>query len=43
MTRAPSLAGAGDVMRHASMRLTAGFAYTGPPMKKLIARTLLDA
>jgi ABC-type phosphate/phosphonate transport system ATPase subunit/GNAT superfamily N-acetyltransferase len=43
MTRAPALAGSGDVMRHASMRLTAGFAYVGPPMKKLIARTLLDA
>jgi energy-coupling factor transporter ATP-binding protein EcfA2 len=43
MTRAPALAGAGDVMRHASSRLTAGFAYVGPPMKALVARTLLDA
>jgi energy-coupling factor transporter ATP-binding protein EcfA2 len=43
MTRAPSLATGGDVMRHASMRLTAGFAYIGPPLKKIVARTLLDA
>jgi energy-coupling factor transporter ATP-binding protein EcfA2 len=43
MTRAPSLAGGGDVMRHASTRLTAGFAYVGPPLKTLVARTLLDA
>ena len=42
MTRAPALAGAGDVMRHASMRLTAGFAYVGPPLKKLVARTQED-
>jgi GNAT superfamily N-acetyltransferase len=42
MTRPPSLAGAGDVMRHASMRLTAGFEYVGPPMKFLVARTLLN-
>jgi ABC-type lipoprotein export system ATPase subunit len=43
MTRRPSLAGAGDVMRHASFRFTAGFEYVGPPMKSLIARTLLDS
>jgi GNAT superfamily N-acetyltransferase len=43
MTRAPSLVGAGDVMRHASTRFTAGFAYVGPPMKSLVARTLLAA
>jgi energy-coupling factor transporter ATP-binding protein EcfA2 len=41
MTRKPSLAGAGDVMRHASLRFTAGFEYVGPAMKSLIARTLL--
>ena len=41
MTRKPSLAGTGDVMRHASLRFTAGFEYVGPPMKSLIARTLL--
>ncbi len=43
MTRAPSLAGAGDVMRHASMRLTAGFEYVGPPLPKMVARALLHA
>jgi ABC-type molybdenum transport system ATPase subunit/photorepair protein PhrA len=43
MTRAPSLAGGGDVMRHASMRWTAGFEYVGPPLPKLVARALLDA
>jgi energy-coupling factor transporter ATP-binding protein EcfA2 len=42
MTRAPSLAAPGDVTRHASMRLTAGFEYVGPAMKKLVARTLLE-
>jgi ABC-type phosphate/phosphonate transport system ATPase subunit len=42
MTRAPSLAGAGDVMRHASMRLTAGFEYVGPPLPKMVARALLN-
>jgi energy-coupling factor transporter ATP-binding protein EcfA2 len=42
MTRAPSLAAPGDVMRHASMRLTAGFEYVGPAMKTLVARTLLE-
>jgi hypothetical protein len=43
MTRAPALAGSGDVLRHATLRLTAGFVYVGPPMKKLVARALLDA
>jgi ABC-type lipoprotein export system ATPase subunit len=43
MTRAPSLAGGGDVMRHASTRLTAGFAYVGPALKKMVARSLLNA
>lgn len=42
MTRAPSLATPGDVTRHASMRLTAGFEYVGPAMKTLVARTLLE-
>jgi ABC-type ATPase involved in cell division len=43
MTRAPSLAGGGDVMRHATTRLTAGFVYVGPPLPVLVARTLLAA
>jgi energy-coupling factor transporter ATP-binding protein EcfA2 len=43
LTRAPSLASGGDVMRHASNRLTAGFAYVGPPLKTIVARALLDA
>jgi ABC-type lipoprotein export system ATPase subunit len=43
MTRAPSLAGSGDVMQHASTRLTAGFEYIGPPMTKIVARSLLAA
>ena len=38
-----SMAGSGDVMRHASTRLTAGFAYVGPPLPRLVARALLDA
>ena len=41
MKRAPSLAGRGDVMKHASDRLTAGFEYVGPPMNKKAARLLL--
>jgi ABC-type lipoprotein export system ATPase subunit len=43
MTRAPSLAGSGDVTRHASMRLTAGFEYVGPPLPRMVARALLNA
>jgi energy-coupling factor transporter ATP-binding protein EcfA2 len=43
LTRRPSLARAGDALRHASFRFTAGFEYVGPPMKSLIARTLLDS
>jgi hypothetical protein len=41
MTRAPSLAGAGDVVAHAATRLTAGFEYIGPPMPRIVARALL--
>ncbi len=43
MTRAPSLAGGGDRMRHASRRLTAGFTYVGPPLPSLVAHALLAA
>ena len=43
MTRAPSLAGGGDVLRHAGTRLTAGFEYVGPPLKTMVARALLAA
>src|SRR5207248_5169934 len=35
MTRAPSLAGRGDIFRHARTRLTAGFVYVGPALSSL--------
>lgn len=41
MTRSPSLAGAGDVVKHASGRLTAGFEYVGPAMPRIVAKALL--
>ena len=41
MTRRPSLAGGGDVTRHAIRRWTAGFEYAGPPMSSMIASTLV--
>jgi ABC-type transport system involved in cytochrome c biogenesis ATPase subunit len=43
MTRRPSLAGRGDVMRHATTRLTAGFLYVGLALAKDVARTLLGS
>jgi ABC-type lipoprotein export system ATPase subunit/GNAT superfamily N-acetyltransferase len=42
LTRRPSLAGRGDVMRHASTRLTAGFEYIGPALSSDLARILLS-
>jgi ABC-type lipoprotein export system ATPase subunit len=42
MHRAPSLAARGDVIKHASTRLTAGFEYVGPPMHKKAAKLLMD-
>jgi ABC-type lipoprotein export system ATPase subunit/GNAT superfamily N-acetyltransferase len=42
MTRRPSLAGTGDVMKHASTRLTAGFEYIGPALPLEAAHTLLN-
>jgi GNAT superfamily N-acetyltransferase len=41
MTRAPTLAGGGDIFRHASTRLTAGFVYVGPSLPLLVAKALL--
>jgi GNAT superfamily N-acetyltransferase len=41
MTRAPSFAAGGDIMKHASSRLTAGFQYIGPPLPKIQAKALL--
>ncbi len=43
LTRAPGLAGRGDVIRHARTRLTAGFEYIGPPLPLLQARALLGS
>jgi energy-coupling factor transporter ATP-binding protein EcfA2 len=40
MTRAPSMSASGDIIQHASTRLTAGFEYVGPPLGKLIAKAL---
>jgi hypothetical protein len=40
MTRAPALSPAGDVIKHANNRLTAGFLYVGPAMQKLQAKAL---
>ena len=40
LTRKPSLARRGDVLRHARTRLTAGFEYVGPPMPITDARKL---
>jgi ABC-type lipoprotein export system ATPase subunit len=42
MTRRPSLAAGGDVLKHASTRLTAGFEYIGPAMPAETAHTLLN-
>lgn len=42
MRRRPSLAGRGDVMKHATTRLTAGFEYVGPALPTAVARTLLQ-
>lgn len=41
MTRAPALSGAKDSIAHANTRLTAGFAYVGPPMSQIQAKALL--
>ena len=41
MTRAPSLVGTTDIIKHASTRLTAGFEYIGPAMKPFTAKALL--
>jgi energy-coupling factor transporter ATP-binding protein EcfA2 len=41
LRRRPSLAGRGDIVRHATTRLTAGFEYVGPAMPADVARTLL--
>lgn len=41
MTRRPSLGGRGDVFRHATTRLTAGFEYVGPALPAEQGRTLL--
>jgi GNAT superfamily N-acetyltransferase len=41
LKRSPSLAGGGDVFRHATTRLTAGFEYVGPAMPADVARTIL--
>ncbi len=41
MTRRPSLAGHGDVMKHASTRLTAGFEYIGPALSAEVAHSLM--
>jgi ABC-type lipoprotein export system ATPase subunit/GNAT superfamily N-acetyltransferase len=43
LTRAPALAGKGDVIRHARTRLTAGFEYVGPPLALLPAQALLGS
>jgi hypothetical protein len=40
MTRAPSMSASGDIIQHASTRLTAGFEYVGPPLGKLVAQAL---
>ena len=40
MTRVPSMTGGGDIISHASTRLTAGFIYVGPPLSPLIAKAL---
>ncbi len=43
MQRAPALASAhGDLLRHATTRLTAGFEYIGPPLSAAVARALLE-
>jgi hypothetical protein len=42
MKRQPSLAGHGDIIKHASSRLTAGFEYIGPAMNKRQAQLLLN-
>jgi GNAT superfamily N-acetyltransferase len=41
LTRAPGLAGRGDVIKHARTRLTAGFEYIGPALPPLQAQALL--
>jgi energy-coupling factor transporter ATP-binding protein EcfA2 len=41
LTRAPSLGAGTDTVKHATTRLTAGFAYVGPPMKRFLAEALL--
>jgi GNAT superfamily N-acetyltransferase len=41
MIRAPSLAGKGGALRHATTRLTAGFEYVGPAGEASMARRLL--
>jgi ABC-type molybdenum transport system ATPase subunit/photorepair protein PhrA len=41
LTRAPALAGRGDVIAHARTRLTAGFEYVGPPLPLIQAKALL--
>jgi energy-coupling factor transporter ATP-binding protein EcfA2/GNAT superfamily N-acetyltransferase len=42
MHRRPAFAGKGDKIKHATTRLTAGFAYIGPAMLTLEARALLQ-
>jgi ABC-type lipoprotein export system ATPase subunit len=41
MHRSPSLGGSGDVIAHASTRLTAGFEYIGPAMNPRAAKLLI--
>jgi hypothetical protein len=41
MTRNQSLVGSGDIIKHASTRLTAGFEYVGPAMSPFVAKALL--
>jgi hypothetical protein len=41
LNRAPALSGGKDSVPHATTRLTAGFLYSGPAMKPIIAKALL--